>query len=152
MYNRGVWTAEDEKYWKIFEISTQNVSQKDLILGKIYALKIENFFGAKDYEILGIYTGSFTGKKYELFDFWKSDTGYIYSDKSPVLNGNENYDIVKGEEGIWLEFETIYHPKKVDDCLIRLPALSKEIYLIPENAYDFASYIFWKWRNDDRDA
>jgi hypothetical protein len=63
-------TKEDEMYWELFKVSVENVEFKNLELGRIYALKIPGNAEKKilDGEHLGIYTGFFSGKEFELFD------------------------------------------------------------------------------------
>jgi hypothetical protein len=152
-------TENDEKYWELFKVSVENVAFNNLELGRIYALKIPGNPEKKilDGEHLGIYTGFFTGKEFELFDYWKyspqysnadGSPKYFYSDGSPISFFENNYDKDKGAEGKWLEFETSYHPSNVNECLFRLPKDSTEIYLIPETHYAFAHRIFWEWRAD----
>ena len=165
-YAIPMFTEDDEKYWELFKVSVENVKFKNLELGKVYVLKIPNSrkvlklpntIEMADSDLLGIYTGHFKGKQFELFDFWKyspldlnSDGSpkYFYSNGSPIIPFENNYDKDKGAEGGWLEFETSYHPSNVSECLIRLPKDSTEIYLIPEPHYLFAHKIFWEWRAD----
>ncbi len=156
-----------EKYWELFKVSLKNVDFKNLELGKIYAIKIHNRLQVltlpntitmEDDELLGLYTGHFEGKQFELFNYWKyspldfdSDGDLIsfYPDGSPSITFSQNYDNDKGKKGEWLEFETSYHPSKVEECLFRFPKDTNEIYLIPETHYAFAHSVFWEWRADN---
>ena len=159
-------TKEDEKYWDLFNVSVEKMKFKNLELGKIYVIKIPNSVQVLtlpntikmgDDEFLGIYTGHFKGKQFELFNFWKyspldfdsdGNLNSFYPDGSPSITFGQNYDNDKGEEGEWLEFETSYHPSNVNKCLLRLPKDFTEIYLIPEIHYSFAHKIYWEWRED----
>jgi hypothetical protein len=159
-------TEEGEKYWELFNVSVEKIKFKNLELGKIYVIKIPNSVQVltlpntikmADDEFLGIYTGHFEGKQFELFNFWKyspldfdsdGNLNSFYPDGSPYITFGQNYDNDKGEEAEWLEFETSYHPSNVNECLIRLPKDYTEIYLIPEIYYSFAHKIFWEWRED----